>query len=99
MIKRLLYCALVCLIPPVYADTATGAELDEYARYQGFFDFWWDDKGGRLLLRIEHLEQPFLYQSSLARGIGSNDIGADRGQLEATRVVQFQRSGPKILLL
>ena len=41
----------------------------------------------------------FLYQSSLPAGIGSNDIGLDRGQLGATRIVRFERSGPKVLLI
>jgi Domain of unknown function (DUF5117) len=31
--------------------------------------------------------------------VGSNDIGLDRGQLGATRIVRFQRSGPKVLLV
>ena len=32
-------------------------------------------------------------------GVGSNDIGLDRGLLGDTRVVRFERSGPKILLI
>jgi hypothetical protein len=31
--------------------------------------------------------------------VGSNDIGLDRGQLGATRIVRFERSGPKVLLV
>ena len=52
-----------------------------------------------MLVRVDELDAPFLYQSSLARGIGSNDIGLDRGQLGGTKVVRFLRSGPKILLV
>ena len=73
--------------------------LDDYASFEGFFDAWWDESSGRLLLRVEEFDTPFLYQSSLPRGIGSNDIGLDRGQLGATRVVRFLRSGPKVLLV
>src|SRR5690606_1779388 len=40
-----------------------------------------------------------LYQSSLARGVGSNDLGLDRGQLGATRIVRFERTGRKVLLI
>ncbi|MEX2122586.1 MAG: zinc-dependent metalloprotease [Woeseia sp.] len=54
---------------------------------------------GRLFLRIEDFDQPFLYQSSLARGIGSNDLGLDRGQLGADSIVEFEHAGPKILLV
>lgn len=60
---------------------------------------YWDEAQGRLLLAVENFDEPFLYQSSLARGIGSNDLFLDRGQLGSTRVVEFQRSGPKVLLI
>src|SRR5260370_885393 len=40
-----------------------------------------------------------LYQSSVPAGVGSNDIGLDRGQLGETRIVRFERSGPKVLLV
>ena len=33
--------------------------------------------------------------SGLPAGIGSNDIGLDRGQLGNTRIVRFERSGPQ----
>ncbi len=74
-------------------------QLPTFDEFDGFVDMYWDETGGRLLLKVEEFDQPFLYQSSLARGIGSNDLGLDRGQLGSTRVVEFQRSGPKILLV
>jgi hypothetical protein len=52
-----------------------------------------------LWLSIDKWNAEFLYQSSLAAGMGSNDIGLDRGQLGATRIVRFERSGNKVLLL
>jgi hypothetical protein len=64
-----------------------------------YYDLYWDDAKGRLLIDANKLGEPFLYQASLARGVGSNDLGLDRGQLGATRVVEFQRSGPKMLLV
>ncbi|MEM7283107.1 MAG: DUF5117 domain-containing protein, partial [Pseudomonadota bacterium] len=67
--------------------------------YDGFFDFQWRPGQGKLILTVHQLESPFIYQSSLARGIGSNDIGLDRGQLGATRLVQFERSGNRLLLV
>ncbi|MDC0909630.1 zinc-dependent metalloprotease, partial [Flavobacteriaceae bacterium] len=47
----------------------------------------------------ENLNSDFLYISSLATGIGSNDIGLDRGQLGSERLVSFQKSGNKLLLI
>ena len=75
------------------------SELDNYDYLPGYYDLYWDDAQGRLLIDANKLAEPFLYQASLARGIGSNDLGLDRGQLGATRVVEFQRSGPKLLLI
>src|SRR6056297_2321964 len=68
-------------------------------KYEGFFDFWWDEAEGKIWLEIDQMDQEFIYVNSLAAGIGSNDIGLDRSQLGNTRVVKFERVGPKILLV
>ncbi|WP_348687128.1 MULTISPECIES: zinc-dependent metalloprotease [Rheinheimera] len=65
---------------------------------RGYFDFYHDASSDKLYLLIDKLEQPFIFQSSLPRGLGSNDIGLDRGQLGETRLVQFERFGSKVLL-
>ena len=80
-------------------DTRISKDIRSYEEFEGFFDMYWDESLGRLLLKIEEFEKPFLYQSSLARGVGSNDIGLDRGQLGSTKVVEFHKSGPKVLLI
>jgi hypothetical protein len=67
--------------------------------YPGFFNFWWDEKEGKLWLEIEEFGKEFLYVHSLPAGIGSNDIGLDRGQLGGERIVKFVKTGPKILLV
>jgi hypothetical protein len=68
-------------------------------RMDGFFDLYWDGNQGRLYLQIDNFAEQFIYVSSLARGVGSNDLGLDRGQLGLTRLVQFQRVGPRVLLI
>lgn len=65
----------------------------------GLFPLYWDDRAGKLWLEIDHWQREFLYQSGLPAGVGSNDIGLDRGQLGATRVVRFERIGPRVLLV
>jgi len=65
----------------------------------GYFNVYWDAKAGKLWLEIDKWDTEFLYQSSLAAGMGSNDIGLDRGQLGETRIVRFERSGSKVLLV
>lgn len=67
-------------------------------KHPGYFTYYWDSEEGKLWLEIDKLETEFLYVNSLKAGLGSNDIGLDRNQLGSTRVVKFQRSGPKILL-
>lgn len=68
-------------------------------RYDGYFTYWWEAKTGKIWIEINQLEKEFLYINSLPAGIGSNDIGLDRGQIGNTRVVKFIRSGHKILLV
>ena len=64
----------------------------------GYFNYFWDEKQGKIWLEISSFDEPFLYVNSLPAGIGSNDIGLDRNQLGNTRIVQFERIGPKVLL-
>ena len=71
----------------------------DLVKYEGFFDFYYDIKTDKIYLEVENLNSDFLYISSLATGIGSNDIGLDRGQLGNERLVSFQKSGNKLLLI
>ena len=81
------------------AQATDKLDLAAFEHVDGFIDLYWDADTGRILLDVEAFDEPFIYQSSLSRGIGSNDLGLDRGQLGSTRVVRFVRSGPKILLV
>ncbi len=68
-------------------------------KYEGYFNFYWDDTQGKIWLEIDDIDKEFLYQISLSAGLGSNEIGLDRAQLGDTKIVQFRRTGPKILLV
>jgi len=110
MMKRLL-CAAVWLVgfggglglllaPGSSAQGGAIAEKTKDAqKLAGYFNLYWDTKAGKLWLEIDKWDSEFLYQSGLPAGIGSNDIGLDRGQLGETRIVRFERSGPKVLLV
>ena len=65
---------------------------------QGYFSFYHDKSEGKVYLQIDKFNEEFLFQSSLPQGIGSNDIGLDRGQLGDTRLVKFERVGNKVFL-
>src|SRR5947207_2751866 len=68
-------------------------------RKDGFFPLDWDAKTGKLYLEIPRLDDDFLLLDQLPYGLGSNDIGLDRGQLGEGRVVHFSRVGGKVLLI
>jgi hypothetical protein len=68
-------------------------------KLDGYFPMYWDDRAGTLWLEIPRFDTDFLYTTGLAAGLGSNDIGLDRGQAGGGRIVSFQRVGPKILMV
>ncbi|KAA3610235.1 MAG: DUF5117 domain-containing protein [Calditrichaeota bacterium] len=83
----------------ILSKESISEKTKEMVKYSGFYDFYWDNNSGNIYLEIENLEQEFLLVNSLSQGLGSNDIGLDRGKLNKEYVVYFQRSGPKILLI
>ncbi|MFT5281789.1 MAG: hypothetical protein ACI94Z_000615 [Yoonia sp.] len=66
----------------------------------GMIDIMHDATTDTVYLRLDknQLTDTFIFHSSLPQGIGSNDIGLDRGQLGQTRLVKFVRFGNKLLL-
>src|SRR5690349_19738149 len=68
-------------------------------KFPGFFTFYWDAKAGKVWLEIDKWNSEFLYVESLPAGIGSNDIGLDRGQLGNSEIVRFDRVGPRVLMV
>jgi len=71
---------------------------------EGLIPLDWDARSGKLYIEIQHLDTAgksgdFLYATSLPFGTGSNDLGLDRGQVSEGRIVHFERSGPKVLLV
>jgi hypothetical protein len=56
-------------------------------------------KTGEVLLTLESFPADFLYITALKTGAGSNDLNLDRGQLDRTRWVRFERYGNRVLLL
>ena len=68
-------------------------------RYDGFFTFFWDNTNGKIWLQIDKFDTEFLYVNSLPAGLGSNDIGLDRGQIGNSRIVYFNKVGKKVMLV
>ena len=69
-------------------------------KMDGYFPLYWDDRTGGMFLEISRFDSDFLFSSGLSAGLGSNDIGLDRGSGRGGgRLVQFQRVGPRIMLV
>ena len=64
-----------------------------------FFKHTYEESTGKVRLDVQHLDTEFIYVNALAAGVGSNDIGLDRGKLDATRIVKFVKKGNKLLLV
>src|SRR6188768_1883968 len=67
--------------------------------FPGFVPFYYDEKKDKIYLAIEKFGEELLYVSSLTAGVGSNDLGLDRGQIGGVHVVKFERRGPKVLMV
>src|ERR1700722_7803154 len=80
-------------IPPI-EERVTGMQ-----KLDGYFPLYWDERTGSLFLEIPRFNAEFLFAGGLAAGLGSNDIGLDRGQEGGGRLVSFQRVGPKGFLV
>jgi len=70
-----------------------------FRAYPGFFNFYWDEHKGKIWLQISRMDSEVLYQPSLPAGLGSNDVGLDRGLLGPGAVVKFSRIGNKVLMI
>src|SRR5215831_5666750 len=68
-------------------------------KLDGFFPLYWDSRSGTLWLEIPRFDTEVLYTTGLSAGLGSNDIGLDRGESGNGRIVVFQRVGPKVLMI
>lgn len=73
--------------------------LNHLQANKGFFDFYYDEQKDEIYLVVEKPGEEFLYVHSLSSGLGSNDIGLDRGQIGGEAVVYFQKSGENMLLV
>ncbi len=66
---------------------------------KGYFDYYFDEANDQLWLKVDELNNQFLYANYLAAGVGSNDIGLDRSQQGGERIVYFEKRGSKLFLI
>ncbi|ULQ55393.1 zinc-dependent metalloprotease [Flavihumibacter rivuli] len=91
----------ICMPAMLHAQAPVSIEekTKGLARTDGFIPFYKDEINGKLYLQIERLNEEILYVPSLPAGLGSNDIGLDRGLLGQEAVVKFIRSGKKLMMV
>jgi hypothetical protein len=80
--------------PPAIAERVVGMQ-----RLDGYVPLYWDARTGSLWMEIDKFDTEMLYANGLTAGLGSNDIGLDRGAGGGGRIVTFQRIGPRVLMV
>ena len=70
--------------------------LQNLKKFEGYFDFYYEEKTGKVFLEVDKLDQEFLYFKSLSNGVGNG--GPERG-LASSAIAKFIKAGPKILLV
>ena len=75
-----------------------GEFTSDMTKKDGLIPVYYDDESDKVYLAVPTDHAEYLFQSSLPYGVGSNNIGLDRGQLGDTRLVSFEKFGNKVLL-
>lgn len=89
----------LCALAGVSAQDSFAQRSQKFKSFDGYFGFMYDDASDKIYLQVDDLEKEFLYVYSLSSGVGSNDIGLDRGQLGNEQIVFFRKAGNKLLLI
>jgi hypothetical protein len=64
-------------------------------KFEGYFNFYYDDKTGQIYLEVDKFDKEFLYFKSLTDGAGRS---AERGQASDV-IAKFIKVGPKVMLV
>ncbi len=100
--KKWITTLLICtcgLVTQAQSTNSIAEKTKSMKKMDGFFPIWYDANNGKIWLLVNELNKEFLYVNSLPAGLGSNDIGLDRGQIGNTRIVYFHKVGKKLLLI
>lgn len=100
IMKRLL---LFLFFLPLFVRAQTLPSIEEKTKNfklsKGFVNFYWDEAAGKVFMEIDKWDTELLYHTSLPAGLGSNDVGLDRGLMGTTAIVSFSRIGNKVLMI
>lgn len=101
---------LSSLCIPLVAQTSTQPSTEKATvasraaglrRADGFIPYYWDEKKGEVLFELPPaaLDREFLYFTSLASGVGSIEMFADRSSFGAAMVCRLRRVGMRVLVI
>ena len=80
---------------PSIAEKTEGMESID-----GFLPLYWDEDRGQLWMEIPELDLEMIHFSGFGAGLGSNDLGLDRGALRGgTQIVKFERVGRRVMMV
>ena len=88
--------AVIATSAPAQTIEAKTAKLQ---KIDGFIPLYWDAENGKLWMQLSRFGEELIYYTSLPSDVGSNPIGLDRGQTGETLVVEFERIGPRVLMI
>jgi hypothetical protein len=94
---------LLLLLFPLAVKSQNLPTIEEktkaFKKFSGFLNYYWDESSGKTWLEVNKLDTEILYHNAMPAAIGSNDIGLDRGLMGASRIVSFNRTGRKLLMI
>ncbi len=100
---NLLRYSLCLVIPVLYSAAATPRSIADLTngtrKIDGLLPLYWSESDGKIWLELSRWNTELLFVASLPAGVGSNDIGLDRGLITQPHLVVFERVGPKVLLV
>ncbi len=100
---------LCTITMPVGAADAPGplpqidTQVQGLEKLEGLLTLYLDRQRGKVLLEVPPSDDPdvghqLLYIEGLVTGLGSNDVGLDRGQIGPARLVGLRRVGGRVLV-
>ncbi len=99
MLRKLLFVVLIPFAAFSQKLPSIAEKTKDLKKEPGYFTFYRDENAGKLWLEVSRFNTEFLYAMSLPGGLGSNDIGLDRGLMGGGRIVKFVKAGRKLMLV
>ncbi len=88
-----------CLIAALVVCAGVSAQAQNMDRQEGFIPLLWDAAQGKLYFELSQFDKDVLFYTEIAKGSGSGSVGFEWAGGGEGGVIQFQRVGPKVLVV